>query len=334
MKRSSTTRLALAASAVVLSLSVAACGGSSDDASAAAGPSGGSGETGAPETTEITVGVQPFAEVAAFYVAVQEGLFEEHGLTVTPQVAAGGGAGLITGLVSGDSQFAYSNYVSVVQAASQGLPLRVVRENDRPGVQGVYALPGSGITSPADLAGKRIAINGLGNIMELTTRAALEENGVDPNSVEFVELAPPEFLPGMASGNVDAAWLVEPFVSIGTDTQQVQLVLDVFAGPTEELPVAGWITSAPFAAENPNTVAAFQAAMDEAIARVAEQPDLVAQVVPTYTQLTPEVAAGLNPVVFAEEDEPEGISQVEELMRQYGLVEDEVDTSELIVSSD
>ncbi|MGY1593536.1 ABC transporter substrate-binding protein [Geodermatophilus sp. SYSU D00708] len=332
MKRSSTTRLALAVSTLVLSASVAACGGSSDEPAASASGSGGA--TAAPETTEITVGVQPFAEVAAFYVAVQEGLFEEHGLTVTPQVAAGGGAGLITGLVSGDSQFAYSNYVSVVQAASQGLPLRVVRENDRPGVQGVYALPGSGISSPADLAGKRIAINGLGNIMELTTRAALEENGVDPNSVEFVELAPPEFLPGMASGNVDAAWLVEPFVSIGTDTQQAQLVLDVFAGPTEDLPVAGWITSAPFAAENPNTVAAFQAAMDEAIARIAEQPDLVAEVVPTYTQLTPEVAAGLNPVVFAEDDQPEGISQVEELMREYGLVEGEVDTAELIVSGD
>jgi len=332
VKRSSTTRLALAVSTLVLSVSVAACGGSSDEPAASASGSGGA--TAAPETTEITVGVQPFAEVAAFCVAVQEGLFEEHGLTVTPQVAAGGGAGLITGLVSGDSQFAYSNYVSVVQAASQGLPLRVVRENDRPGVQGVYALPGSGISSPADLAGKRIAINGLGNIMELTTRAALEENGVDPNSVEFVEPAPPEFLPGMASGNVDAAWLVEPFVSIGTDTQQAQLVLDVFAGPTEDLPVAGWITSAPFAAENPNTVAAFQAAMDEAIARIAEQPDLVAEVVPTYTQLTPEVAAGLNPVVFAEDDQPEGISQVEERMRKYGLVEGEVDTAELIVPGD
>jgi NitT/TauT family transport system substrate-binding protein len=332
VKRSSTTRLALAMSALVVSLSVAACGGSSDEAGAST--SAGGDATGAPETTEITVGVQPFAEVAAFYLAVQEGLFEEQGLTVTPQVAAGGGAGLITGLVSGDSQFAYSNYVSVVQAASQGLPLRVVRENDRPGVQGVYALPDSGISSPADLAGKRIAINGLGNIMELTTRAALEENGVDPNSVEFVELAPPDFLSAMGSGNVDAAWLVEPFVSIGTTTQQVQLVLDVFAGPTEELPVAGWITSAQFAAENPDTVTAFQAAMDDAIARIAEQPELVAEVVPTYTQLTPEVAAGLNPVVFAEESEPEGISQVEELMRQYGLVEGEVDTAELIVPSD
>lgn len=278
--------------------------------------------------------MQPFAEVSAFYLAMQEGLFEERGLTVTPQVAPGGGAGLITSLIAGDLQFAYSNYVSVVQAAAQGLPLRVVRENDRPGVQGLYSLPDSGITSPDDLEGKRIAINALGNIMELTTREALEEAGVDSDSVQFFELPPPDFLPALASGNADAAWLVEPFVTIGTNTQDVQLVLDVFAGPTEELPVAGWVASAQFAAENPDTVAAFEAAMDEAIERIAEDPSLVAEIVPTYTQLPPEVAAGLNPINFAVESKPEDIEQVAELMYEHGLIEEQVDVSELIGVTD
>jgi NitT/TauT family transport system substrate-binding protein len=330
MQRSSRATVALTASALCL-LSLAACGGSSSDsadAPATSAPGGG------PETTDITVGVQPFAEVSAFYLAVQEGLFEEEGLTVTPEVAAGGGAGLIPGLVSGDLQFAYSNYVSVVQAASRNLPLRVVRENDRPGVQGLYSLPASGITSPADLSGKKVAINGLGNIMELTTRAALDENGVDPDSVSFVELPPADFLSALELGNVDAAWLVEPFVSIGTNTKQAQLVLDVFDGPTAELPVAGWVASEQFTAENPGTVAAFQRAMDEAIQMAADDPSLVAGILPTYTQLTPEVAASLNPISFAVEDRPADIGQVEELMREYGITEDEVDTDALLVGSD
>lgn len=329
MKRSLRPTMALTTAALCL-LSLAACGDSSDSAAA---PAGGAA-AGAPETTEITVGVQPFAEVSAFYLAVQEGLFEDEGLTVTPEVAAGGGAGLIPGLVSGDLQFAYSNYVSVVQAASRGLPLRVVRENDRPGVQGLYSLPASGITSPADLAGKKVAINGLGNIMELTTRAALDENGVDPDSVSFVELPPADFLSAMKLGNVDAAWLVEPFVSIGTKTEQAQLVLDVFDGPTAELPVAGWVAAEQFTAENPETVAAFQRAMDQALQMAADDPSLVAGILPTYTQLTPEVAAGLNPISFAVDNQPGDISQVEELMREYGITEDEVDTDELIVAAD
>jgi NitT/TauT family transport system substrate-binding protein len=332
VKRSLTARVASTTATALLTLSVAACGGSSDDAGAAG--AGGGGDGGGPETTEISVGVQPFAEVAAFHYAMAEGLFEEEGLTVTPQTAGGGGAGLLTGIVSGDIDIAYSNYVSVLQAASQGLPLRVVRENDRPGVQALYSLPSSGISSPADLAGRRVAINGLGNIMEITTRAALQEAGVDPNSVEFVELPPPDFLSALASGNVDAAWLVEPFVSIGTNTQQVQPVLDVFAGSTEELPVAGWVTSAQFAGENPETVAAFRRAMGEAIERMADDPSLVAEVVPTYTQIPPEVAAGMNPINFAVDNELEDIAQVEELMREFGLIEEPVDVEELILQTD
>jgi NitT/TauT family transport system substrate-binding protein len=331
VKRSLTARVASTTATALLTLSIAACGSSPED-TGAAGAGGGDG--GGPETTEITVGVQPFAEVAAFHYAMNEGLFEAEGLTVTPQTAGGGGAGLLTGIVSGDIDIAYSNYVSVLQAASQGLPLRIVRENDRPGVQALYSLPSSGISSPADLAGKRVAINGLGNIMEITTRAALQEAGVDPNSVEFVELPPPEFLSALGSGNVDAAWLVEPFVTIGTNTQQVQPVLDVFAGPTEQLPVAGWVTSAQFAGENPETVAAFTRAMDEAIQKLADDPSLVAEVVPTYTQIPPEVAAGMNPINFAVNNELGDIAQVEELMREFRLIEEPVDVEELILQTD
>lgn len=318
--------------AALCTLSLAACGGSSDEAPSGAGGGGGGGEV---EKPQLTVGVQPFAEVAALYLAMEEGLFEKEGLTVEPQVATGGGAGLITGIVAGELDIAYSNYVSVVQAASEGLPLRIVRENDGPGVQGLYTLPASGITTPEQLAGKRIAVNGLGNIMELTSRAALDNAGVDSDSVTFVELPPPDFLSALAAGDVDAAWLVEPFVTIGTNTQDVQLVLDVFDGPTEDVPVAGWVTSAKFAGDNPETVAAFRRAMDAAIEMLADDPALVGTIVPTYTQLTPEVAGSLQPINFVRESDPaEGVGLVEELMREYGLIEEEVDVEELILPTD
>ncbi|WP_324275495.1 hypothetical protein [Blastococcus brunescens] len=87
MKRSLRAKAAMSMAAALCTLSVAACGGSSDEEGT---PAAGGGGDGAPETTELTVGVQPFAEVAALYVAVEEGLFDEEGLTVTPQVGAGG----------------------------------------------------------------------------------------------------------------------------------------------------------------------------------------------------------------------------------------------------
>jgi len=327
VKKTLRAQAAMALATALCTLSLAACGGGSDESAA---PSSGGGDS-APEKTELTVGVQPFAEVAALYVAVNQGLFEKEGLTVTPQVGTGGGAGLVAGLVSGDLDFVYTNYVSVVQAASEGLPLKMVRENDRPGPQALYTLPKSGITKPADLKGKKVAINGLGNIMELTTRAALENSGVDPDSVQFVELPPPDMLGALSAGNVDAAWLAEPFVTIASNTMQGVEVLDVFSGPTEDLPVAGWGTSAQFAAEKSNTVAAFTRAMDAAMQTVDKDPSTVAKIVPTYTKLTPEVAAQLHPINFAVESHLEDISQVEALMRKYGFIDGEVDVNQLIV---
>jgi NitT/TauT family transport system substrate-binding protein len=327
VKRNLRAKAAMAMAAALCTLTVAACGGSDDGDAAASG-----GGDGAPETTELTVGVQAFAEVGALYVAVEEGLFEDEGLTVTPEVGTGGGAGLVAGLVSGDLDIVYTNYVSVVQAASEGLPLKMVRENDRPGAQGLFSLPSSGITKPADLEGKRVAINGLGNIMELTTRAALEENDVDPDSVQFVELPPPDMLAALSAGNVDAVWLAEPFVTIAGNTMDAVNVLDVLSGSTEDLPIAGWGTSAQFAQENPNTLAAFTRAMDAAIQMVDEDPSLIAEIVPTYTQLTPEVAAQLTPINFAVESRLDDIAQVEELMRKYGFIEDEVEVGELIAA--
>lgn len=327
MKRSLRARSAV----VALALSgtfIAACG--SDDGEPPAAGGTGEGEVEV-QACDLTVGVQPFAQMAALYVAIEENLFEEEGLTVTTQLAPGGGAGIITGIVSGDLDIGYANYVSTIEASVQGLPLRVIRDNDRPDVQALFVMPDSGITEPADLVGKTIAVNGLGNIMELTSRAALRENGVDPAQVTFVELPPPDMPAALSQGQVDAAWLPEPFVTIVTNQLGARPVLDVFEGPTEDLPVAGWVTSAQFAQENSNCVEDFRRVMDEAIAMVAADPEKVAQIIPTFTQIPPEVAADLNDTNWAEANNLEDIRQVEELMREFGIIDEEFDVEQLII---
>jgi NitT/TauT family transport system substrate-binding protein len=307
-------------------MSVAACGGGSSQD----GGSGRDGDASGPETTNLTVGVLPFAEVSPLYVAAQQGLFEAEGLTVTPQIVTGGGAATITGVVSGDTEIAYTAFVSLLQAASKGLMLQVVRENDRPSDQGIFTLPASGISSPADLAGKKIAVNALGNVQELTTRSALKSNGVDPDSVEFVELAPADAVTALSAGDVDAAWFAEPFVSIATANLQAQRVVDAFSGAIEDMPVGGWATSPQFAKENPKTIAAFTRAMDAAIDMVKKDPSLMVDILPTYSSITPELAAQISPPNWVEESRPEDMSVDEELMREFGLIDEKIDVDELI----
>ncbi|MDO8382592.1 MAG: ABC transporter substrate-binding protein [Microbacterium sp.] len=320
MKRTHASILAITALAGIF-LSGCATSAPGDESGAGAGDTGG-------ELTSIKVGVIPFAELAPFYIAIEDGIFDEHGLVVEPTQASGG-ASLITSLASGELQFIYSNYVSMLQASSRGIPLEIVRENDRPGAQAIYVLPDSGITTPTDLAGKSIAVNSLGNIMELTSRAALEDAGVDLDTVTFVEIPPPNMTAALEQGQVDAAWLVEPFVTLASGSLGVTVAADVFGGDAADLPIAGWATTPQFASENAETVDAFIAALDEASAIAVDDPSRVAEIIPTYTEIPAEVAAKLAPIAFTPTSELADIAQVQDLMIRFGYYTEPVDIDEL-----
>ena len=77
------------------------------------------------ETVNIEVGVVPVVDVAAIYLAQQEGFFEEQGLNVNINIGTSGAA-VIPSVVSGQYTFGFSNMVSLLQANDQGLPVTII----------------------------------------------------------------------------------------------------------------------------------------------------------------------------------------------------------------
>jgi NitT/TauT family transport system substrate-binding protein len=327
MMRRLKTRGAAVAALLLATTVLASCGGDDSDDGAS------SAEPGKPEKASITVGVLPLADLAPFYIAIDDGMFKAEGLKVTPKQASAGAA-QIAQTVSGDVDIAFSNHVSIVQAAQEGVPLRILRENNRAGPQGIYAMPDSGIEEPADLAGKRIAINSVKNIQELTARAVLDSHGVDPESLKFLELPPPEALGALEQGDVDAAWLVEPFLTQAERTVDATRVVSAFEGPTENLPVAGWTATEQFIQENPNTAAAFVRAMDAAMRKAVAEPKAVAEIIPTYTEIAPELAKQLTKPGLAERSDLSDLNQLQDLMLKYEILDEGVDLNEVVVASD
>ncbi|MFH5822887.1 ABC transporter substrate-binding protein [Georgenia sp. AZ-5] len=320
------------AALLLTSATLTACGGGQSEAPAGGGDAS-PPAAGEPEKTELTVGVLPLADLAPFFLAIEDGLFEDEGLQVEANVASGGAA-QIAAMVAGDLDLTYSNYVSVLEARGEGLPLQIVRENNRSGPQGIYAMPDSGITDPAALEGRSIAVNSLGNIQELTARAVLESHGVDPASLEFVELPPADMPAALEEGHVDAAWLVEPFITLATGTSDAKRIVSAFEGPTENLPVAGWVATEQFVAENPNTVAAFVRAMDEAMRIAVDEPERLEEIIPTYTSITPELVTQLNPPGLAEDSDLSDLDTLQDLMVEQGIIEEGVDLEAVVVDRD
>ncbi len=313
--------LRLAALLAVFALTVTACG---SDAESIA-----SGEGGDPETTELTLGLIPIADVAPVFIAIERGFFEEEGLTVTTEFAAGGAAA-IPALQAGDIDLAFGGYPSTFKAIEAGVPLVITQEAVRGAdlFAGFYALPDSGIETAADLAGKTVAVNTLSNIVQMALEIELQENGLELSDVTLVEIGFPDQVAALETGAVDAISVVEPFGTIARNSLDAKLVGDMFQGPLEGFPIAGWQVTQDFLDANPNTVAAFNRAFQKATDVAANEDGALAAIVPTYTSASPEAAAALNYPNMVSGIDNDILQEVVDLMVEQGLL------SETLTASD
>lgn len=284
------------------------------------------------EDPDITLGLLPIVDVAPVHIALAEGYFEDEGLNVELAIVQGGAAA-IPAVVSGELDIAFGNFVSFFLATDEGIDLRLIadQDHDQPGFSSILTLPDSGIDGAADLVGRNLAVNTLNNVVEISARAQVSDAGGNPDDVNYVEVPFPDMPATLERGDVDAIWAVEPFVSIAQDTLDAVEVINPYDGRLAGFPVAGFQTTTEYAEQNPNTVAAFQRAMIRASTEASEDPERVVKILPEYTELTPEAAAGVSQPQFLSELDPEELTRVPELMVEFGMIEEVPDVNSLIV---
>src|SRR4051794_36625922 len=272
--------LAAALSAALVTATVA-CSGDSD------------ADSDAGTATRLDVGVVTVIDVAPLYLGIEKGFFAARRLQVTPKLRQGGSL-IVAAVVSGSQHIGFSNNTSLLIGASRGLPLRIVAAGNQAAegdYAAIFARPDSKISSAKDLAGKTIAVNNLNNVGPLSINAALQASGVDITRIKFVEIAFPEMGAALAQRRVDAVWAVEPFASAIKATGGARVVLRPYPLVAPHFPVASYFTSESFAASDPDVVDRFRQAMNESLTYAQKHPDEVRRVLPTYIDLTPQVAA-------------------------------------------
>ena len=341
----------LAAVLLTIMLAMVACNGTGDESEAAsvepaeseAPPAASEAASaapsepasgGEPEIADLTVGVLPIVDVAPVYLAIEEGLFEDEGLTVTPEVMQGGAAA-IPALQGGDLDIAFGAWPSFLIANQQGIELRAVAD----GVAAVEGFTQFLAAADSDLegnaagmAGMTVALNTLGNLGELALRETLADAGVDYSEVTAVEMPFPEMGAALDGGSVDVIWSVEPGVTGNTTNLGAVTVIDSYVDDMENFPVAGYFVTADFAEENPNTVAAFTRAVQAAADMLNDDGELRISTVQLYTELPP---ALLEDVTFPEyrgEVELDQLERVYEKMLEHEMIEEGLDIGALVLN--
>lgn len=299
----------------------------------ACSPEAGSSDPSATEATRLNIGLIPIVDVAPIYVGIEQGFFEEEGIELEITQAAGGAA-LLPAVVAGDLQFAFNSVTSLIIAEHQGLDVTLIAAGaastgDPDADYGNLVVPaGSDIASPKDLEGKSVGVNALKGVAEMVIRYGVEQDGGDPDLVNYVEIAPSETAAALANAQVDASWAAEPFVTVTTQ-QGATPIYAGYAEPIEDMLIAGYFTTAAYAAENPDVVGRFLSAVTKSVEYATANPDAARAAVATYTEIPQEVIDALILPSYPSTINTESVELQNELAAKYGFISEEIDINTL-----
>jgi NitT/TauT family transport system substrate-binding protein len=257
------------------------------------------------ERAKLTVALVPIAEVAPVHLGIEKGFFAAEGLEVEVRTAQGG-AELVPQVLSGDVQVGFSNTPTMFSAAAEGLPVQIVapgggsppkKTGRGENVEGALMVKNdSPIREYDDLEGKTVAVNALGNVIDIALNAAVERAGVDHTNVERFEVPFPDMLAALDAGRVDAAFLPTPFKTIAERSGDYRAVGFTIYETRPELIFASYFVSRPWGDEHPEVLERFLSALRRSMLYAAEHEQETRATIGRYTELPKDLLPALPPM--------------------------------------
>ncbi|MGW0811428.1 ABC transporter substrate-binding protein [Nonomuraea sp. NPDC002799] len=315
---------------MAIALTLSACGGGGSGGETDTG--GGPASAGGLEKTQLLVGVVPVPSSASLFIAEKRGFFKEEGLTVKTEIIQAPQA-VMPKILNGSMDAFLTSYVALMSINDSGaakLKLFQHSQEGAPNVAGVVVAKGSPLKAAADLRGKTIAVNVLKALGQTLTNAHLQDAGLKPEDVKYVPVQFADQLTALSSGKVDAAWLVEPFLTAAKKAGGTQII-DTTNGVTAGVPIDGWGVTEEWVTKNPKTAAAFHRALAKAQQIASTDRKAIDEVVPTYTQIPADAAAAMTLGKFSMEADQATVQKLADLMLDYGYIKTKVDAATLFV---
>ena len=294
---------------------------------------GGSPASGsAPAGSSITVAAVPGVGDAPLYVAVQQRLFRQHGLTVhlrSYQTMAQ----VMDALHHGQADVAVGDYADFFyeQETGSSTPMVVLADgyDAAPNIMDVLVRADSRITTPQGLRGARIGTAapqvmpeqlGLPYSMEtVAASSALDNNGVQPNLVKWVPMPATDLVAALRNHQVDAILVTEPQIFQAESEIGARTILDACSGVTVNLPLDGYFAPKSFAEKNQAALLAFRSVMTHAQADWV-QPAPLEAVLTHYAEMSRQTASLITVGQYPTALKVTSLQRVADLMSFYGAL--------------
>ena len=235
----------------------------------------------ADELTDITLVLDwtPNTNHTGFYVALEEGYYEDAGLNVNIVQPPEDGATMM--VASGQAEFGidFQDCLAPVYTSEDELPITAVAAIIQHNTSAIISLKEDGIESPGDLEGKNYATWEL-PVEQAMVRNVVESDGGDFSKVNLI----PEYIENesaaLQTDEVDAVWIYYAWAGIACELAGLDTNVFYFKDITPEFdyynPVI--VTNSNWASENPEIAKAFLEATSRGYEFAIEDPDKAAEI--------------------------------------------------------
>ena len=278
----------------------------------------------------------PIIDLLQFYVALEKGFFEKEGLKVEGQKATGG-AVIQTLVESGSVDLGWTAIVPFSQAYVKGFEFVFIapgafmdRTNRR--FCSVVVKNDSPYKSIKDLAGKKIAVNGINSINHLSILTIADFYGVDSKGLKFLEVPFPNQPVALKEGAVDATSMLEPFITISEGEGITREIFNGFYPPEviERYMVAGWFAKKSALEKNKDKIGRFLKAINKATDFINKNPDQLPDIISKNTKLDVNVVRKVTlPKYFTKLSLKDVQPQID-LCVKYGFIQKGFNAKEII----
>jgi ABC-type nitrate/sulfonate/bicarbonate transport system substrate-binding protein len=297
----------------------------------------------------ITVAAVPGVDDAPLQIGVQDGLFRQHGLSVTIQTYSNVGQE-IAALNSGRAQVAAGDYTGFFYAQylygahqSGGANLSLIADG-YDAVQNsmaILTLPRYNITAPQDLVNQTVASPPLGglipnsrqglpyNMPTLAAEQVLQSDGLSPTSVSWRPTPAGSMIRALGSGQVRAILVTEPYIFEAEARLGAVEVVDSSNGITQNLPLSGYFSLASYAKQQSSNLQAFQAALSQAQGN-ASMGGGVQAMLPQFADMSQQDAAMATLGTYPTALSVGQVQRVVSLMVDSGMINNPVNVTSMV----
>jgi len=286
---------------------------------------------GAQPLTKVRVSIIPIIDTAPLIAAMQKGYFAAEGIEVDTTPTVSGATGL-PALAAGQIHIALSNVISIILGYDQGLGFQMIAVTSAssdapPNSAGIVARKGANFKTGKDLEGKRVAVNARNNINWLVTREWVQLTGGNPERLTFLEVPFPNMGDAVRGNQIDAAFMVDPFLSSGIASGATELVGWPYDTIMKRVPIAQYAATRSYIQANPALIERWVRAYNKGIDWINDNKgtDEWLKLIAGYTRLTPDQLKNVSLPLWPKTVDPKAIEKMAARMRKHGLLERNID---------